>query len=168
MKIKLCKECGKVKEITQFSKRSVSPDGLQPKCKQCNSKDNLNFRTEKPEHHADWQKDNAQQHTINVARYRKADKPGKIYSITNEDGFVYIGMTNTHISVRMLEHRLHYRRRHGALPALHESFDKFGFENHKVDILLELDGIDRTQLRFIEKSFIEVYKQQNKSLNTLK
>ena len=168
MTIKLCKECSISKDITQFSKRKASPDGLQPKCKQCNSKDNLDFRTEKPEHHADWQKDNAHKHIINVARYRKADKSSKIYAISNVNGEYYIGMTNTHISVRMLEHRLHYRRRHGALPALHQSFDKFGFENHKVDVLLELDGIDRTQLRFIEKSFIQVYKQKGISLNTLK
>ena len=165
---KQCKECGKVKETTQFSKRSASTDGLQPKCKKCNSKDNKDFRIENPEHHMQWQKDNAQQHLSNVARYRRADKPGKIYSISNPNGEHYIVMTNTYLSVRMLEHRLHYRRRHGALPALHQSFDKFGFDNHKVDIVLELDGIDRTQLRFIEKSFIESFNQQGKSLNTVK
>jgi len=168
MTTKLCKECSISKDITQYSKRKASTDGLQPKCKQCNSKDNELFRTERPEHHMQWQKDNAHQHTINVARYRKADKPGKIYSISNPNGEHYIGMTNTHISVRMLEHRIHYRRRHGALPGLHQSFDKFGFDNHKVDVVLELDGIDRTQLRFIEKSFIESFTQQRKSLNTAK
>jgi hypothetical protein len=168
MTIKLCKECSISKDINQFSKRKASPDGLQPKCKQCNSKDNELFRTENPEHHMEWQKSNSEQHSRNVARYRKGDKSSKIYSISNGNGEYYIGMTNTHISVRMLEHRIHYRRRHGDLPKLHESFDKFGFENHKVDVLLELDGIDRTQLRFIEKSFIQVYKQKGISLNTLK
>jgi len=165
---KVCKECSKSKDITQFSKRSASTDGLQGKCKQCNSKDNKLFRTQKPEHHMEWQKSNSEQHSRNVARYRKADKPGKIYSICNPNGERYIGMTNTHISVRMLEHKLHYRRRHGALPGLHQSFDKFGFDNHKVDVVLELDGIDRTQLRFIEKSFIKVYTQKGISLNKLK
>jgi len=165
---KVCKECSKSKDITQFSKRKASPDGLQPKCKQCNSKDNLQFRTDKPEHHMEWQKSNSEQHSRNVARYRKADKPGKIYSICNPNGERYIGMTNTHISVRMLEHKLHYRRRRGDIPKLHESFDTFGFDNHKVDVLLELEGIDRTQLRFIEKSFIQVYKQKGISLNVLK
>jgi hypothetical protein len=115
-----------------------------------------------------WQKNNPDRLCELVARYRRADKPGKIYSISNPNGEHYIGMTNTHISVRMLEHRLHYRRRHGALPALHQSFDTFGFDNHKVDVVLELDGIDRTQLRFIEKSFIESFNQQGKSLNTAK
>ena len=168
MTTKLCRECSKSKDITQFSKRSASSDGLQPKCKQCNSKDNLQFRIEKPEHHMQWQKDNAHQHTINVARYRKGDKSSKIYSICNPNGEHYIGMTNTHISVRMLEHKTQYRRRHGDIPKLHQSFDTFGFENHKVDVLLELEGIDRQQLRFIEKSFIQVYKQKGISLNVLK
>lgn len=166
--MKNCKQCGELKELNQFSKRSASTDGLQPKCKQCNSKDNLQFRTEKPEHHMLWQKDNAHQHLRNVTRYRKGDKSGKIYSITNENGECYIGMTNTHLSVRMLEHRMHYRRRHGELPALHNSFDKFGFDNHKVDVVLELDNINRTQLRLIEKAFIQSFKQKGISLNTLK
>jgi hypothetical protein len=164
---KECKECNKVLALSQFSKRSASPDGLQPKCKQCNSKDNLKFRTDKPEHHEQWQKNNSEQHVRNVTRYRKADKASKIYSISNENGEHYIGMTNTHISVRMFEHKTHYRRRHGDIPGLHESFDKFGFDNHKVDVLLELEGIDRTQLRFIEKAFIQSFYQQGKSLNKL-
>jgi hypothetical protein len=168
MKTKLCKECSKVKEITQFSKRKASTDGLQPKCKQCNSKDNELFRTEKPEHHMLWQKINAEQHLRNVSRYRRADKASVIYSITSPDGYVYIGMTQTYVSVRMLEHRKHFRREHGKLPILHQSFDKFGFENHKVDVVLELEGIDRTQLRFIEKSFIQSFQQKGISLNKLK
>jgi hypothetical protein len=164
---KRCRECNELKEITKFSKRAASTDGLQQKCKSCNSKDNLQFRIEKPEHHADWQKNNAEQHIRNVMRYRKADKPSKIYSISNENGEYYIGMTNTHLSVRMFEHKTHYRRRHGDIPGLHKSFDTFGFDNHKVNVLLELEGIDRTQLRFIEKAFIQSFHQQGKSLNKL-
>jgi hypothetical protein len=165
---KRCGECNELKKITQFSKRTASSDGLQQKCKQCNSKDNQQFRTEKPEHHILWQKNNAKQHIRNVMRYRKADKPSKIYSISNENGEYYIGMTNTHITVRMFEHKTHFRRRHGDIPKLHESFDTFGFDNHKVNVLLELEGIDRTQLRFIEKAFIQSFTQQGKSLNVLK
>ena len=168
MTTKLCRECNKTKETTQFSKRTASPDGLQPKCKQCNSKDNKDFRTENPEHHGQWQRSNAEQHVRNVSRYRRADKSSKIYSITAPDGAIYIGMTNTHISVRMLEHRAHFRRGKIILPKLHESFKTFGIENHKVDLVLELEGIDRTQLRFIENAFINSFAQQGKSLNTLK
>lgn len=162
---KQCGECNELKAFTQFSRRTASLDLLQHKCKQCNSKDNKDFRINKPEHHADWQKNNAEQHIRNVTRYRKGDKSSKIYSISNENGEYYIGMTNTHISVRMFEHKTHFRRRHGDMPGLHKSFDTFGFDNHKVDVLLELEGIDRKQLRFIEKVFIQLFHQQGKSLN---
>ena len=162
---KQCGDCNELKPITQFSKNRSSTDGLQKKCKSCNSKDNLQFRTEKPEHHADWQKNNPQQHNRNVARYRKADKPGKIYSLTNENGEHYIGMTQTHMSVRMSAHKQHFRKSNGELPNLHKSFDQFGIDNHKVNVLLELEGIDKTQLRFIEKAFIQSFNQQGKILN---
>ena len=57
--MKQCKQCGEVKEATQFSKSSSSKDKLQPKCKNCNSKDNHKFRTEiNPQHHAKWQTSN--------------------------------------------------------------------------------------------------------------
>ena len=164
---KLCAGCDELKPSTQFSKQSASIDGLQPKCKQCNSKDNYQFRTEKPEHHMQWQKTNVEKHIRNVARYRKGDKSSKIYSISNPDGYHYIGMTNTHISVRINEHKAHFRRKHGELPHLHKSFDTFGFEHHKVSILLELEGIDRKQLRYIEKAFIQSFHQQGKSLNKI-
>ena len=162
---KQCGDCNELKTVTEFSKRSASTDGLQRKCKQCNSKDNFQFKTQNPEHHGQWQRNNAKQHNRNVARYRKADKPSKIYSISNGNGEYYVGMTNAHISVRMLEHRLHYKRSNGDLPILHKSFDQFGIDNHKVNVLLELEGIDRTQLRYIEKAFIQSFHQQGKSLN---
>ena len=162
---KRCGDCNELKPITQFSKNRSSPDLKQKKCKQCNAHDNLQFRTEKPEHHADWQKNNAQQHNRNVTRYRKADKSSKIYSICNPNGEYYIGMTNTHVSVRMSAHKQHFRKSNGELPNLHKSFDQFGIDNHKVNVLLELEGIDKTQLRFIEKAFIQSFNQQGKILN---
>jgi hypothetical protein len=163
--MKTCSECKELKEFNQFSKRSVSTDGLQPKCKKCNSKDNLKFRTEKPEHHQQWQWNNCDRVRELVRKFRKADKSSKIYSITNPLGETYIGMTNTPFSVRLLEHRAQYRKDKGRLPELHKSFDKFGFENHKIDVILELEGIDRKQLGFIETSFIQAFKQKGKSLN---
>lgn len=35
--MKLCKTCGKEKDVKQFHKRSASKDGLASKCKQCSS-----------------------------------------------------------------------------------------------------------------------------------
>ena len=162
---KECSKCGNVKETTQFSKSRANKDGLQYACKRCNSKTNLVFRTDKPEHHADWQKNNPEQHVRNVARYRKAGTNGLIYSITNPDGFVYIGMTQTPFSVRLGEHKKQYRRGRGNIPALHKSYDAYGYNNHKANVILELEGIDRVQLAFIETTFIQLYKELGKSLN---
>ena len=162
---KECSKCGNVKETTQFSKCRANKDGLQYQCRRCNSKSNLVFRTDKPEHHADWQRNNPEQHVRNVARHRKADKPGKIYSITNPDGFVYIGMTQTPFKVRLGEHKKQYRRDLGNIPALHKSYDVYGYDNHKANVILELEGIDRVQLGFIETTFIQLYKELGKSLN---
>ncbi len=53
---KECKLCKKVKDESEFSKRAASRDGLQLRCKACNANDNKKFRTEKPEHHAEWHK----------------------------------------------------------------------------------------------------------------
>lgn len=164
--MKQCRKCNEVKELSQFSKCSVRKDGLQYNCKSCNKKDNLKFRTEiNPQHHAEWQKNNPERLIELVKKYRKADKPGKIYSIINPDGYVYVGMTETPLSVRILEHKSKYRRCHGELPKLHKSFDKYGFDNHKVELLLEMEDIDRKQLQFIESSFIQAFKQKGKSLN---
>jgi hypothetical protein len=167
---KECKQCGKSKETTQFSKCSSSKDKLQPKCKNCNSNDNQKFRTEiNPHHHAKWQTSNWDKFIAYLRKYRKADKNGIIYAITNPDGETYIGMSEAYLNVRMIEHRKHYRQykqgKRNSLPGLHKSIDKFGWKNHNIQTLLELEGIGRKQLEYIESSFIEAVKQTGKSLN---
>jgi hypothetical protein len=168
--MKECKQCGKSKETTQFSKCSSSKDKLQPKCKNCNSKDNQKFRTEiNPTHHAKWQTNNWDTFMEYLRKYRKADKNGIIYAITNPDGETYIGMSEAYLNVRMIEHRNHYKKfkqgKRNSLPGLHKSIDKFGWKNHNIQTLLELEGIGRKQLEYIESSFIEAVKQTGKSLN---
>jgi len=167
---KECKQCGKSKETTQFSKCSSSKDKLQPKCKTCNSKDNQKFRIEiNPEHHAKWQTSNWDKFMVYLRKYRKADKNGIIYAITNPDGETYIGMSEMYLNVRMIEHRKHYKQfkqgKRDSLPGLHKSVDKFGWKRHDIKTVLELEGIGRKQLEYIESSFIEAVKQTGKSLN---
>ena len=165
-----CTQCGKIKETTQFSKCSSAKSGFQPKCKICNKEDNLKFRTQiNPQHHAEWQRTNPDRLTELVTKYRKADKGGIIYSIRNPDGETYIGMTEAYLPVRWLEHRQHYKRakkgKKQPLPKLHNSFDKYGLENHTFEIVISLPGYDRRQLAFVETSFIESFQQIGKSLN---
>jgi hypothetical protein len=170
---KQCRECGKSKDTTQFSKRTSSKDGLQSKCKQCNSKDNHKFRTEiNPQHHAKWQRTNWDKFMSYIRNYRKADKNGIIYAITNPEGETYIGMSEMYLNNRMSEHRKHYKQykqgKRQSLPGLHDSFDKYGVENHKFKTIFESEDIDRKQLEYIESSFIEAVKQTGKSLNIRK
>lgn len=168
--MKRCIKCRESKDESHFSKCEARKDGLQNNCKECNKKDNLKFRTEiNPQHHAEWQRNNLDRLSELVAKYRKADKGGAIYSIRNELGETYIGMTEAHLNVRWLEHRQHYKRakkgKAHSLPLLYKSFDTYGIENHTFDVVVELPGIDRQQLRYIETTFIESFQQINKSLN---
>ena len=167
---KTCSECGITKPTAVFSKCTANGDGLQKKCKQCNSKDNQKFRIEiNPQHHAKWQTTNWDKFKTYLRKWRKADKNGLIYSITNPIGKSYIGMTETYFSVRITEHKKHYRQfsqgKRNSLPGLHKSFLKYGIKNHKFEILIEFEGIERKQLESIEGSFIQAVKQTGKSLN---
>jgi hypothetical protein len=168
--MKKCSKCRAVKETTQFSKCNARMDGLQDKCKSCNKVDNLKFREEiNPHHHAVWQRNNVQALYRILKKHRKADKSPLIYSIKNPNNDVYIGMTEAFLSVRKREHKLHYHKakqgKQSRLPLLHDSFDKYGIENHKFEIVVELEGIDRKQLGYVESSFIKSFKEINKSLN---
>ena len=167
---KTCYNCGKSKETTQFSKRSASKDGLQDKCKECNKIDNYKFRTEiNPEHHAVWQKNNLKRVCEIVKKHRKADKPGKIYFIKNPNGEFYIGMTEAHLRVRWNEHVTQYKlakkKGKSTLPNLHESFNKYGIENHEVGIVVEFEEIDRKDLKSYESIFIQSFKDLGVCLN---
>ena len=169
--MKQCQRCGKTKETTKFSKCSKNKDGLQYKCKQCDKETNLKFRTEiNPTHHEKWQNKNWDKFVDYVKKYRKADKTPIIYSIKNPDGFQYIGMSMMSFKVRLWEHRAHYRRaligKRDRLGLLHDSFDKFGIENHEFKVLKECPGLTRDQLKELESAFITINKFQKISLNT--
>ncbi len=99
--LKQCQTCHKVKDTNQYSKCKSNKDGLQYCCKECNKKTNLKFRTEiNPMHHKIWQDKNWDTFMEYMRKYRKADKGGIIYSITNPVGFQYIGMTEAYEKVR--------------------------------------------------------------------
>lgn len=170
MATKQCNKCGEVKDTTKFSKCSRKKDGLQPRCKECNKKDNLKFRTEiNPKHHKVWQKTHMTELSGYIKKYRKADKTPIIYSITNPEGKQYIGQTMMNFTVRIIEHRAHYKRasqnKRERLDLLHDSFDKYGMDNHQFKIMKELPNFTRKQLHEVEKAYIVLNKLQNISLN---
>ena len=168
---KHCTKCGKSKETTEYSKCRANKDGLQQYCKTCNKKDNLKFRTEiNPEHHSQWQVANRKRATELVAKYRKGDKPGLIYYIKNPAGKYYIGMTNTYLTVRLIEHRVKWRRwMQGKskllCPLLFDSFSKWGYENHKWGVIIEDQNVSRKELREWEKKTIQFFMNKGISLN---
>ena len=170
--MKECKKCGEVKDYSLFSKCKARKDGLQDYCKACNKIDNLKFRTEiNPQHHSKWQKENWNRFVEYYANWRRGDKSGKIYGIINPEGQTYVGMTQTPLSVRMIEHRVKFRRmkegkdKKTSIPLLHDSFERYGIENHKVKVLFEEEDIDRKDLKMMETTFIKAFKQKGKSLN---
>ena len=81
-------------------------------------------------------------------------------------------MSEMYLKARITEHKSHYRKfkqgKRKSLPLLHNSFDMHGIKNHKFEIIVELEGIDRKQLEYIESSFIASVKQTGKSLNIRK
>ena len=168
---KQCNDCCKTLPITEFSKRKASPDGLQLKCKSCNKKDNKKFRYEiNPQHHAEWQRNNRERANELVTAYRKGDKAGVIYYIVNPNGEYYVGMTKTPFSVRMLEHKIKYRRwKEGKgtylIPNLYQSLNKWGWEGHRTGIIIKDETVDRKELKKWEKECILFFKGIGKSLN---
>ena len=69
-----------------------------------------------------------------------------------------------------MEHKTRFNRiqkgkEESTLPHLHASFEKFGFNNHKFDLLFEDETISRNALKKIETIFIKTYKETNLSLN---
>jgi hypothetical protein len=159
--MKTCQKCQQIKDTTQFSKCKSNKDGLQYCCKSCNKETNLKFRSEiNPTHHQKWQEKNWDTFVEYVKKYRKADKIGLIYGITNPEGMVYIGMTKMYLRVRLNEHRRHYRR-----ALLHDSFDKYGIDNHEFKVIKECPGLTRKQLQQLESAYITLNKAQKISLN---
>lgn len=168
---KECRHCGKIKDTTQFSKCSSTKDNLQPKCKACNKVDNHKFRVEiDPEYQTKWYHKYTQYWIDYMAKYNKADKLPIVYAIVAPDGKQYIGQTMMHLGVRRSEHIRHYKRalkgKRERLPLLHDSFDKYGYNEHQFKVVKELPNVNRKQLRAVESSYITLNKSQNISLNS--
>lgn len=171
--MKECSKCGKTKNTTEFSKCNRNKDGLQYHCRQCNKVSNKLFRQElDPQYQTKWYSKYMVEWTNYMSRYRKSDKLPIIYAIDAPDGKQYIGMTMMHLGVRRSEHIRHYKRalkgKRDRLPLLHDSFDKYGIENHQFKVIKELPNVTRKQLREVENAYITLNKFQNISLNSTK
>lgn len=166
---KICNQCNKSKPLSEYHKRSASPDGLQFKCKSCFKVVNKNFREEKPEYQVEWQRTNKDKWLGYMTDWAKknvrADNSrSAVYYIINPEQKVYVGSTQTLFGQRKSAHKTQYRDRTASLPALHHSFDMYGFDNHKW-IVLDMAGTDRETLRTIEYTMINHFSKLGMSLN---
>jgi hypothetical protein len=162
---KKCTKCGITKEYTQFSKLSRAKDGYQYHCKECNNKDNQKFRDEiDPEYMSRWFSKHRKHWNEYISDYAAAGDTNTIYSITAPDGMVYIGHTRRKKRFRLAEHKKFYKSRAQYIPLLYNSFDKWGIDNHKIEILKEWEGTKEEGMA-IESRLIQFYKSINKTLN---
>lgn len=167
--MKVCNQCNKTKDKSEYYKMSASKDGLQPKCKECCKLVNENFRQTKPTYQLDWQKKNSKRWIEYLVGWNKEntyadDSRSKIYYIINPEQKVYVGSTQTSFSLRQSAHKGQYQRRYKGLPLLHKSFDMYGYENHKW-IIMDMSGTDRETLIAIEYTMIKHFNKLGMSLN---
>jgi len=170
---KECNTCNKSKLTTEFHKRSASPDGLQFQCKACFKISNKNFREIKPKYQVDWQRANHKKWIAYLSKYVKdnisADESrSALYVCINPEQKIYVGMTQTKFSRRKEEHKMHYKNYPiKRIPLLHQSFDMYGWDNHKWYVF-EMPGVDRESLKRMESNLIQKIQKQGMSLNIKK
>lgn len=168
--MKVCSKCSQSKELNQFHKKTRAKDGLQTQCKACVKESNEVFRLLNPRYQNQWYDNNSQKWNNYVLDYQRADKVPLIYGVIAPDENVYVGKTNSYLRIRKARHSNSYNlfkkgQKNRRIPLLHDSFDKYGFKNHKFVVLGEFEGIDDKQLRMHETTFIRAFKMINKSLN---
>ena len=168
--MKVCNQCNKTKDSSEFHNKTSAKDGLQPKCKQCVKKINKNFREIKPEYQVDWQRTNKKKWMGYLTQYVKdnisADESrSALYVCINPEQKMYVGMTQTKFSRRKEEHKMHYKNYTiKRIPLLHNSFDMYGWDNHKWYVF-EMPGVDRESLKRMESNLIQKIQKQGMSLN---
>jgi len=161
---KTCWKCGKDKPATleYFHKRTISTDGLQRMCKPCRLANNKKKYVEDPNYYVEYRKENGDtlnQTTIRwVKKHRTANYVEKIYKITAPDGNFYIGHT-AHITAeyRLSIHKTKYIQGKNDAPLLFQSFRKFGFDAHTIEVV-EVLGYNKNEAEKRETYWINKLK----------
>ena len=171
MNTKKCRKCKIEKPLTEFSKRKALKDGLQYKCKACQSQSSANWRgipknkEKQAQYNANWYA--IPKNKEKIAQYhaeRKAEQPNCTYRIKNlVNNKVYIGET-TRGELRWKDH-LRYLggNRHENKP-LQEDFNKHGEEAFEWSILKEFESEDKDALLLEEARTIQQYIQDGVEL----
>ena len=145
------KECGvclEVKPANEFHKLKKANDGLQRTCKICTLKKHAEYRSRTS---CGWWK-------------HKADAPFLVYIFTNPEGFIYAGKTDTTSRLRYQRHKAQYKNKKHILDLLYASFDEFGFDAHKFEVMSEHE----TKLQALQAETQTILRQKKlkKSLNS--
>jgi hypothetical protein len=167
--MKVCNQCSKSKSLSEYYKMTKSKDGHQPKCKECCKIVNKQFRETKPEYQFEWVRNNYDKwleyaNEWNKKNIRANDKWSAIYFIENPNKEYYVGQTQTPFGKRKSAHKIQYRDRTACIPALHNSFDLYGYDNHKWYVV-NVEGMDRETLTMVEYSIINHFNNLGISLN---
>ena len=166
---KNCNQCNQSKPTSEFYKRSKSPDLLQMKCKSCVKIINQNFRDTNPKYQVDWQRTNSPRWNKYIVDWatknvKADDSRSAIYYIIAPDNMIYVGHSQTIFSARKSAHKIQYRDRTACLPYLHESFSKYGYDNHSW-VIMDMAGMDKDTLQIIEYAMANEFTKLGISLN---
>jgi len=167
--MKVCNQCNISKSENDFYKMSASKDGRQPKCKSCVKIVNHNFRETKPKYQVEWQRTNNKKWTKYIGEWNKVnskadDSRSAIYYIIAPDSRIYVGHTQTRFHQRKSAHKKNYKLNKGVMPYLHQSFDKYGYDNHSW-VVMDMSGMDKETLETIEYTMANEFTKLGISLN---
>ena len=138
-------------------------------CKPCQLKKVTKYNQSNKQYWKQYRIDNADYIRDYYQEYYDTDQPIKIYGIQNPNGEVYVGMTQMRDwNIRISQHKTSYKLERGSYPKLHESLDRYGWDNHSVVLIEEMDTKDRSRGLSRETMWIEHYIKMSKSLNLKK
>jgi len=147
-----CGDCGIDKPYTnEYFPYQIKKEGkLLKRCKPCQLIRTKKHYRENPEYFVEYREEHwdtgMRDYTRNWMKKNLIAKYNcKVYKITapDSDNNFYIGVTQ----YKYLKQRLRYHKRcfvntKGRQKLLHDSFEKYGFSNHKIELIEEL-GLDR-------------------------
>lgn len=162
-----CTHCGETKPLTSefWHRNKTFKTGFLRRCKPCQNEKTTVYNRANPQYWKKYRSDNEEYIKDYYKNYYELDTC-KIYAIVNPIGETYIGFTqHKSIDIRISHHKSDYKYRHGSYGKLHESFDKWTYEEHKVFLIEELKTKERDRGLARETFYIEHYMKLGKSLN---
>jgi hypothetical protein len=162
-----CTVCGETKELTaeNFHRNKAYKTGYLRRCKICQMKDVTKYNQSNPQYWAKYRLEKKDYLRDYWEDYYEQDTC-KIYGIMNPIGEVYCGFTQKKkIDIRVAQHQSDYRTKHGSYGKLHESVDKYGWDNHTTFLIEEVKTKKRDRGLATETKWIEFYMRIGKSLN---